>query len=112
MRFNLDDYGPNHVMHCKTEEEATFFCNYLHDQGLKWSSGNSYKGRTLWGWSGNSPDDRGYRFKCGTSDRMEYYENVGIEKFIILEFDDFEWNDDHSVDTTTPSLIDFNEIVF
>ena len=43
---------------------------------------------------------------------MEYYENIGIEKFIILEFDDFEWNDDHSVDATTPALIDFDEIVF
>jgi len=29
MKFNIDDYKGNYVMHCKSLEEATDFCNYL-----------------------------------------------------------------------------------
>lgn len=29
MKFNIDDYKGKYVMHCKTEEEAIDFANYL-----------------------------------------------------------------------------------
>ena len=41
MRFNIEDYKGNYVMHCKTEEEAEIFCKYLHSIGRTWSTGVS-----------------------------------------------------------------------
>ena len=29
MKFNIDDYKGKYVMHCKTEEEASDFCEYM-----------------------------------------------------------------------------------
>lgn len=43
MKFNINDYKGKYVMHCKTEEEAKDFCNYLHSIGRTWSDGDSYK---------------------------------------------------------------------
>ena len=42
MKFNIDDYKGRYAMHCKTEEEAIDFCNYLHSIGKEWCSGHSY----------------------------------------------------------------------
>ena len=42
MKFNLNDYQDNYVMHCKTKEEAENFCRFLHQNGGKWCTGDSY----------------------------------------------------------------------
>lgn len=42
MTFNLNDYKGEYVMRCKTKEEAESFCRFLHQNGRKWSSGDSY----------------------------------------------------------------------
>lgn len=49
MKFNLNDYkGKNVCMHCRTEEDAKQFCDFLHKAGLKWISGVSYAEETYW----------------------------------------------------------------
>lgn len=54
MNFELADYPKsNMAMFCKTEEEARSFCNFLHSQGRKWSSGLSYAAQTYWSKSYN-----------------------------------------------------------
>jgi hypothetical protein len=48
MKFNIDDYKGKYVMHCKTEEEANDFLDYLDSIGKKWCSGRSYLCNTCW----------------------------------------------------------------
>lgn len=48
MKFNLNDYKGKYVMHCKTKEEAESFCRFLHQNGGKWSSGDSYLEFNRW----------------------------------------------------------------
>lgn len=83
MKFNLDNYKGKYVMHCKTEEEAKDFCNFLHQNNKKWSSGDSYLSLTNWS-----------QFTKKTC----YYFNVGIfgsiqnatnENYMVLEWEDF-----------------------
>ena len=42
-KFDIKNYPGKYVMHCKTEEEAKNFCNYMHSIGRKWFNGDSYK---------------------------------------------------------------------
>lgn len=83
MKFNLDNYKGKYVMHCKTEEEACDFCNFLHQNNKKWSSGDSYLIFTNW---------------SQFTDKTCYYFNVGIfgsiqnatnENYMVLEWEDF-----------------------
>lgn len=46
MIFDINNYKGKYVMHCKTSEEAQDFCNYLHNIGKKWQTGESYLTRT------------------------------------------------------------------
>ena len=48
MVFNINEYSGKYGMHCKTEEEAKNFCNYLHNMGRKWCSGSTYFDNTFW----------------------------------------------------------------
>jgi hypothetical protein len=48
MKFNIDDYKGKYVMHCKTDEEADNFLNYLDSIGKKWCSGRSYLSNNCW----------------------------------------------------------------
>lgn len=36
------------AVHCKTEEEAKDFCKKMHEHGMEWCSGRSYKNETKW----------------------------------------------------------------
>lgn len=83
MYFDINNYKGKYVMHCKTEEEARSFCNYLHKAGRKWVSGKSYLGDTYY-------DDYGmhtaYYFNRGTFGR----EDVAAQNnYTILEWSDF-----------------------
>ena len=42
MKFDINDYKGEYVMHCKTEKEANDFCTYLDSIGKKWCSGDRY----------------------------------------------------------------------
>lgn len=48
MKFDINKYPGYYVMHCKTEEEAQNFCNYLHNIGRGWCDGKTYSNLTRW----------------------------------------------------------------
>ena len=48
MKFNIDDYKGNYVMHCKTEEEAEDFCRYLDSLNRKWCNNKKYTEENYW----------------------------------------------------------------
>lgn len=83
MNFDIEKYKGEYVMHCKTEEEAKIFCNYLNSIGRTWSAGNSYFLETYWNKYKKSTC---YSFNTGTYCFKAYYEQEG---YIILEFEDF-----------------------
>lgn len=85
MKFNINNYKGNYVMHCKTEEEARKFCNYLHSIGRKWGTEYSYLDYTHYGFY---EDETAYAFNEGCYSPTYFYEE---HNYTILEFSDFDW---------------------
>lgn len=87
MKFNINNYeGKYYVMHCKTEEEAREFCNYLHSIGRKWCNDAAYTNQTYYY---AHKDNTVYHFNNGTYGSL----NVAIGcDYTILEFSDFDWS--------------------
>ena len=83
MKFNIDDYKGDYVMHCKTEEEARNFLSYLDSIGKKWNSGGSYLQETEWH---HYESDTVYFFNNGTYSKIRYAKNI---YYTILEWSDF-----------------------
>lgn len=84
MKFNLNDYKGNYVMHCKTKEEAESFCRFLHQNGRKWRDGSSYLKDNKWDfYKANTI----YYFNKGTYCDVEYTKLV--QGYKILEWSDF-----------------------
>ena len=84
MKFNINDYKGNYVMHCKTEEEAIDFCSYLHSIGRTWYHDSSYKSNILWKKYGK---DTIYYFNDGVfGDKKRIIHN---KFYTILEWSDF-----------------------
>lgn len=84
MKFNIDDYKKGrYAMHCKTEEEAKDFCNFLDSIGRHWKSGRSYAEETKYNEYKNKT--------CYAFNRNQYgYMNYFAEKdYTILEWNDF-----------------------
>ena len=79
MRFNIEDYKGKYVMHCKTEEEAEIFCEYLHSIERTWSSGVSYLSESYWY---IYKELTCYNFNYGTYDDKPYYEEKGYILYI------------------------------
>ena len=98
MKFNIEDYKGDYVMHCKTEEEAKDFCNYLHSVGRKWSSGDLYTTTTYWMEYGG---DRVYYFNDGTHGGKRYVPDF----YTILEWSDFMNNEFTKADLKTGDVI-------
>lgn len=88
MTFNLNDYKGEYVMRCKTKEEAESFCRFLHQNGKKWSSGDSYLEFSRWDLY---KTDTVYYFNKGM------YCDVAFAKwqcYTILEWSDFMENEE------------------
>ena len=83
MKFNINEYEGKFVMHCKTEEEAKDFCQYLDSVGRKWCSGDSYIGHTAYKWY---EEKTAYNFNEGFYCDTDYYKK---ENYTILEWEDF-----------------------
>lgn len=81
--FDIDKYKGNYAMHCKTEEEATDFCNYLHKHGRTWGCGDTYNLVTNFGYYRHNTV---YCFNSGT-----YCDLGGINAlgYKILKWSDF-----------------------
>lgn len=82
-KFNFADWKDKKVaMHCKTEQEAKDFCKTMHEAGMEWCNGESYKDCLEY-----------YRYK----ENSVYYFNLGGYGFIDYAIDDgytlLEWSD-------------------
>lgn len=101
MKFNIDDYKGNYVMHCKTEKEARDFLDYLDSIGKKWCSGKSYLGNTNWGiYTSNTI----YEFNHGSYADTSYAERYG---YTILEWSDFMNGEFTKADLKTGDVVKY-----
>ena len=83
MEFNIDNYACKYVMHCKTEEEAKDFCNYLDSIGRIWCDGESYC--TYDGYN-TYKTNTAYNFNIGQFCSVDFYKT---KNYTILEWSDF-----------------------
>lgn len=83
MKFNLNDYKGNYVMHCKTKEEAESFCRFLHQNGRRWWDRISYLEYDFWD---SYERDTVYYFNEGAFQDIEYAKGEG---YTVLEWSDF-----------------------
>ena len=82
-KFDIKNYPGKYVMHCKTEEEAENFCNYMHSIGRKWCDSDSYKYVTRYH---IYTDETVYFFNNNTYCYIDYAQEKG---YTILEWSDF-----------------------
>lgn len=83
MKFNIDDYKGNYVMHCKTREEAESFCEYLHSIGKCWCNGSKYSEVTHYADYG---EKTAYAFNSDSYTDVNWYRKEG---YTILKLSDF-----------------------
>ena len=77
MRFDIDNYKGKYVMHCKTEEEAREFCDYIRHCDVHYDAHAAfrfYRDKTCFNFNANTHAPKGY------------YEENG---YTILEWSDF-----------------------
>lgn len=83
MKFDINNYEGKYAMHCKTEEEARDFCNYLHSIGRKWNGNYNYLNHTYWStWRENTV----YYFN---DDMYGEYQYALKDNYTVLEWEDF-----------------------
>lgn len=88
MKFKLNDYRGNYVMHCKTKEEAKSFCQFLDLHGRKWCDEDGYlEVDDCWD---KYKINTAYNFNRGTYGSVGYFRMSG--NFVILEWSDFMEN--------------------
>ena len=83
MIFNINNYKGAYVMHCKTEEEAESFCQYLNENGRRWANGQRYVDRTHYS---DYRSEMAYNFNAGCYANCDFYRREG---FTILEWSDY-----------------------
>ena len=66
-KFKTEDI----VINCETQEEATEFCNWMHQKGLKWSCGDKYNHKTYFS---IYPSDTCYTGTGHYSDKSDFKE--------------------------------------
>ena len=103
MKFNINDYQDNYVMHCKTEEEANDFCKYLDSVGRKWRGDRSYLNRTQYHRCG---EHTAYDFNKGEFAEDFWYRNRG---FTVLEWSDFMGQEFTKSDLKTGDVVKFKD---
>jgi hypothetical protein len=86
-------------MHCKTEEEAKNFCDYLHSIGRTWHDGYTYKSTICYAMHG---EETAYNFNEGYYCNVQHYANDG---YTILEWEDFMNNTFTKADLKTGDVI-------
>jgi hypothetical protein len=83
MRFDIDKYNGDYVMHCKTEIEAIDFCNYLNIIRKRNCLRSKYNGGILWALY---RDQLAINFNKGCQSNLSYYLK---NNYTILEWEDF-----------------------
>lgn len=95
MKFDWNEFmnEDNKIaVHCKTEEEATDFCNKMDEHGMKWMCGDSYFNNS--DWNKDYPVYKNYGMHCDMTycndykilEWSDYMENGFTEKDIKLGF--------------------------
>lgn len=103
MIFNIKDYPGDVVMHCKTEEEARDFCEYLDSIGRKWCSKVRYTEKLSWR---TYRERTCYCFNRGTFCELGYFLREGYK---ILEWSDFSYGFIEPVEVCLTRECDENE---
>ena len=80
MKFDINKYKGHYVMLCETEEEAKDFCNFLHNTGRTWLSGELYSEKSYF------YENIVYFFNEGMQGILEHAKNKG---YTILKWRDF-----------------------
>lgn len=101
MKFNIDDYKGKYAMHCKTEEEARDFCNYMYSVNRnKWGSFltntcyDVHKSHTV------------YNLSLGLFGEIDNFIEAG---YAILEWSDFMNGEFTKADLKTGDVVKFRE---
>lgn len=99
-KFDINNYQGKYVMHCKTEEEAKTFCEYLDSIGKRWCYTNErYPANTKW----NMTRDRTcYNFNDDMYCDIDWYRE---HKYTILEFSDFLWSNEFTKDDLKDGMV-------
>lgn len=94
-KFELDKYKGNFAMHCYTEEQARIFFKFLNNHGREWCTGEPYdpNGNLCWEYNENNTC---YYFNEGVFGNIYPLEETN--DYIILEFNDFDWDDWRNTD--------------
>lgn len=82
-KFNINAYKGKFAMHCKTEEEAKDFCNFLHSVGRKWNDGHLYCYNNEFY---NYEESTVYYFNSGAYGRLKYAKE---NNYTILKWSDY-----------------------
>lgn len=110
MRFNIEDYKGKYVMHCKTEEEAEIFCEYLHSIGRTWGNGDSYKDDIRDRIYAMYGAETCFEFNIGRYGSKQCYEEE--EGYTILEMEDFMDKEKKEFNYSNKNSIDHTGDVF
>ena len=84
-KFDWEEFKDKYskiAVHCKTKEEAKDFCRKMHEQGLKWATGESYIHKTLYEKFQLNTCYTG----CGTYCDYDFFKERG---YTILEWSDY-----------------------
>lgn len=83
----------NVVVNCETEQEAEWFCEWMHDNGMKWAAGNSYKDYINW----NNYKENTCYCSNNTYQEIQYFKE---EKYEIIKWKDLmNWEEDTMKET-------------
>ncbi len=83
--FDLDN-NPRAVMLCYTQDEAEYFCKFLHEHGGRWANGGSYNEDTRFY---HCCHGIGYIYNTGQYANASYF--LGSRSWTVYHFSDFDW---------------------
>lgn len=107
-KFNWDEFkdADNKIaVHCKTEEEAKYFCRQMHGQGMKWCTGDSYLENTEYA------DLRERTCYAGEGSYSSYDFYNGLE-YEILEWSDYMQKEFTKSDLKDGMVVEYNDNSF
>lgn len=85
--FDIDTFiHGKFAMHCRTEEEASIFCEYLSSQGRTWRGGHSYVDNTRYE---THKGATAYAFNDGLYGSVKGCRDCG---YTVLLFKDFDFS--------------------
>lgn len=104
-KFNWDEFKEGKfAVHCKTEEEAKDFCKRMHEEGLKWCSGESYLKETNYKFC-----EEEMCYIRGGFSPYQYYKSKGCK---ILEWSDYMQKNFTKSDLKDGMVVEYNDNSF